>query len=122
MKFIYAALIAAFLAFPAQAAEQNVWRLVTTHTLDFAGDIVSTTDVFGAQIRRVQVVCTSACLFAFAVSNSEITEALVAAAEASTTHFLPANVIKEYVVSPSMVVVAIQVSSSGILYVTELTK
>ena len=125
MRFIYAALMAAFLAFPAQAAQQeNVWRMITTHTVFFGSSTaVSTTDNFASGTRRVQLVCTADCLIAFAASPTiGTTEALVVVATAATTHFLPADVVKEYIVSGSQVVVVLGLSGLGTLYVTELSK
>ncbi len=123
MRFIYAVLMAAFLAFPAQAGE-DVWRLVTTHTVGFGtSTAVSTTDPFATGTRRVQLVCNTACYIAFAAStSSDATQARVAAAFATTTHFLPANVIKEYIVSSGEVVVVLGLTAVGILYVTEISK
>lgn len=130
MKIIHAALMAVFLAVwgigPAQSAgpSGNIWRLITTHTVFFGSSAsVSTTDAFATGTRRVQLQCTVACLFAFAASTaSDATQARVAQALATTTHFLPANIIKEYIVSSGEVVVVLGLSTTGTLYVSELSR
>lgn len=131
MRIIYAALMAVFLAggWGAPAAQAagpsgNVWRLVTTHTVFFGSSVsVAQTPNFAVGTRRVQLLCTVACLIAFAASGtSGATQVTIVQALASTTHFLPANVIKEYIVSSGQVVAVLGLTATGTLYVSELSR
>lgn len=111
----YALVLLALLAFPAQADE---YAPTTNHVLAFTGTSAATTTGFGTDTLRARFVCSAACFVALEISG--VTP--VATSTGATSYYLPANVPETFVVSPGMKAAAIQASSAGVLYITELSK
>lgn len=107
-------ILAAFLlsAMPVQAAE--LYNPIRTQSLGFGTTARYLTEAFGNNIEGIRVHCTAACYVAFGVSSAlSVTSA--------TGVMIPANVPQDFAVRGGNIGV-IQVSGTGIMSVTELSK
>lgn len=117
MKYILT-LFALLVALPASA--QTYFREGTTQWLEHdSSTAYVTTSPFAAQTRYIRLTSTSAVYYA--IGLTDILDDIVAARQ-STGFYLPANVDRIVRVSPGQVLIALSVSSSGTITVTELTQ
>ena len=122
IKIILAAMLVA-VALPAAAQQGEPLRPVKTQWLDYHSTSLNATDRTGEFIRHLRLMCTTACYVAISSSQEISADATSAASAESTTSFsLPANV-PMLVLAPGLAIVsAIQESSGGILFITEMSR
>lgn len=114
---VSAALFAAlFLAVPAQAAD--VYKPRASVVFPFGGVAQAMTNDLGSFTQVVRLLCTSAC---FVAIGSTAADAVVTAT-GTTSYYLPANAAEYFRVNPGANIAVIQASSSGTLYITEMTQ
>ncbi len=118
LKYLFIAAVLLAVSWAPSAKADDVLRNLTTHWLDYSSTAVATTNAFGPYVRTVDIVCTTNCYFAIALSG----QALNAAARQSTADYLPADIPRRFRVSPNSKVVVIRVTADGRLNVTELSK
>ena len=117
MRFLYAALVVVFLAFPAKATD-NILRSISTQWMDYGGVALPATVAFNEFTRFVDLTCTTACFIAFALSGQDN----IVAANQATAFYLPADTPRRFLVSGNSTVVVIQRTSNGLLIIEELSK
>lgn len=119
MKKLVLALVGLLVLGSVAQAEERPWRLGTTHWLDIETTPAhQTTTVLGSFTQAVHLVSTIGTYFAIAASG----EAVTVAAEQATASYLPANVPMTVLSPASGTVIAISTSSTGILFITELSR
>jgi hypothetical protein len=107
------------------ASAQTYFRDGTSQFLDIAsGAATATTTATSAQTLYVRLslgAATEGAYYSIASSGS-VQEATLAAVDQATSSFLPVNTDRIIKVGPGKVIVAIAVSTGGVLTVTELTQ
>lgn len=87
-------------------------KIILTQTVSVSGTSAAVTNAFGSGTTVIRIVSTTDCHIRFGDSPT-----------ATTSHMLlPANVVEYFAVSPGVKVAAIQRSTSGTLFVTEMTR
>ena len=87
------------------------FKPITTQTISYTGTSVSTTNVTSAQIEYVRLVSTSGCHVLFDEGTATTSDA-----------YLPADVPEVFKVSRAKKISAVQNTTSGTLFVTELSQ
>jgi hypothetical protein len=93
------------------AVKENVYRLGATQVVSFTSTSTANTTAFQAGTQVVRVIPSTACHIRFAQSPTALT----------TDPKLPANAAEYFVVTPGQKIAAIRTTTSGSLYVTEVS-
>ncbi len=89
----------------------NCYRWGTTQAVSFTSTSTAQTTAFVAGVNTVRVIATTQCHLAFGASPTATTN----------SPKLPANVAEYVVVTPGQKIAAIRTTTSGTLYVTEVS-
>ncbi len=89
----------------------NCYRWGTTQTVAFTSTSTAQTTAFVAGVNTVRVVASTQCHLAFGASPTATT----------SSPKLPANLPEYIVVTPGQKIAAIRTTTSGTLYVTEVS-
>lgn len=87
-------------------------KIITNQTVSVSGTSAAVTNAFGSGTTVIRLVSTTDCYLKFGASPTAT----------SSDILLPANVVEYFGASPGVKIAALQRSSSGTLYVTEMTK
>lgn len=88
------------------------WRPITSQSVSYTGTAGTISNAVGSQTRVVKLVLTTAGFVAIGASPTATTSDM----------FVPANETLFIAINPGEKVSAIQLSSGGTLYVTEMTR
>lgn len=108
--------LALLFALPAQAQTLYFQPVTGSQSLDYGATSLTVTQATQTYTEYVRLVCTTACYVAWSSTSTNLT------ADVEYGHFLPANEPAVFRIGPgARYIAAIQLSSSGILSVMELS-
>ena len=90
----------------------NPLRIITNQTVSVSGTSAAVTNAFGTGTTIIRLVSTTDCYLKFGATPTAV----------STDMLLPANVVEYFGATPGVKIAALQRSTAGTLFVTEMTQ